>query len=53
MEDIEEYTGLYSGDACFGSFQLPYTFRLSQKAIDERIGIPVLGAIREPRVADL
>lgn len=53
VEDVEEYAGLYGGDARFGGLELPDSLGLGEKAIQERVRVPILGAVREPWVADL
>lgn len=53
VEDIEQYTGLHCAEPGLICFELPEALCLSDEAIEERLGIPVLRTVRKPWIANL
>ena len=53
IEDIEQYAGLYGGHSRRVRLQLPEALCFGDEAIQQRVRVPILGAIWKPWRADL
>lgn len=53
MDNSQDDASLNRGNAWLGSFEFPKPFGLGEEAINERLWIPVLGAVLESVVAGL